>query len=197
MERLQKRFSSLEGAWAALRESVVNDLQSFAATRGGPSNSTDTLPSFPRGPGHNAEANQEEAERAFGALVEARDLTLEAVLDEMEECVSMGQDIVRQAWRSGQIGLVLDRGESGCQLSPVDAVSSMAAKYHVYEADSSHIKTILATVTWDGNENGEDGLDLEGLVLGTAPFLNLKVLAQVDHHIALSAHVGAGRAAHG
>ena len=97
---LLTRFGLLEQAWLTLRKTIIQDVRIFEASKHMTSSSISSpvLAALPRGQGLNADPKPGKAARAFEALVEARDESIPALLDEMEECIDAGRKNVLVEW---------------------------------------------------------------------------------------------------
>jgi len=213
---LLTRFGLLEQAWLTLRKTIIQDVRIFEASKHMTSSSISSpvLAALPRGQGLNADPKPSKAARAFEALVEARDESIPALLDEMEECIDAGRKNVLVEWekaartaldnassRSGNSllqldrpGEMLNRGHSGNAVSLVDIVHIFEAKFECYSADALHLSATVDELTWSNNDDEEAGsegnlLELQCIVLEAAPALGKPLLEELNHHLEIDKEV--------
>lgn len=209
---LLARFSLLEQAWLTLRKSIVKDVRIFESTKRLSSSNTlsPVLDALPRGQGLNADPKPSQAARSFEALLEARDESIPALLDEMEECVDTGRNNVRTEWMqaakknasanlssSGTSlqqfelpGVALDRGQTGNALSTVDTVHVFEAKLECYSADALHLTATIDKLTWSCNDEDAGNLmELQCIVLDAAPALESPHMEALNHYVEIDKEV--------
>ena len=212
---LLARFSLLEQSWLTLRKSIVRNMRIFESTKrlSSPNTLSPVLVALPRGQGLNADPKPSQAARAFEDLLEARDESIPALLDEMEECVDTGRNNVRTEWMQAAKksstdnlssrgvdlqqfelpGVPLDRGQAGNALSTVDTVHVFEAKLECYSADAQHLTSTIDKLTWSCNdedaENQGNLLELQCIVLDAAPALERPRMEALNHYVEIDKEV--------